>query len=60
MNERQVEGLCLQASVLGEQDRLLTLLSAEEGLVRIAARYIRTVNRNACLILAGSFGGTET
>ena len=37
MNERQVEGLCLQASVLGEQDRLLTLLSAEEGLVRIAA-----------------------
>jgi len=31
-----------------------------DQLVRIAARYIRTVNRNACLILAGSFGGTET
>lgn len=31
-----------------------------DQLVRIAARYIRTVNHNACLILAGSFDGTET
>lgn len=35
--EREVTGLCLQAMALGEQDRLLTLLSAEEGLVRLAA-----------------------
>ncbi|WP_461555997.1 recombination protein O N-terminal domain-containing protein, partial [Synechococcus sp.] len=35
--EREVTGLCLRAMALGEQDRLLTLLSAEEGLVRLAA-----------------------
>jgi DNA repair protein RecO (recombination protein O) len=35
--ERQVAGLCLRATTLGEHDRLLTLLSDEEGLVRLAA-----------------------
>ena len=30
-----------------------------DQLVRIAARYIRTVDRDACLIFAGSFDGTE-
>jgi DNA repair protein RecO (recombination protein O) len=34
--ERLVEGLALRCSALGESDRLLTLLSAEDGLIRLA------------------------
>ena len=34
--ESRLKGLCIKASPLGENDRLLTLLSAEEGIVRIA------------------------
>jgi DNA repair protein RecO (recombination protein O) len=34
--ERILEGLSLKCGALGENDRLLTLLSAEEGLVRLA------------------------
>jgi len=35
--EQRLEGLVLRSSPLGESDRLLTLLSAEEGLTRLAA-----------------------
>ena len=35
--ERSLEGLCLKATPLGEQDRLLLLLTEEEGLLRLAA-----------------------
>lgn len=34
--ERILEGLSLSCSALGENDRLLTLLSAEDGLIRLA------------------------
>lgn len=34
--ERQLEGFALRCGPLGEQDRLLTLLSEQEGLVRLA------------------------
>jgi DNA repair protein RecO (recombination protein O) len=34
--DRLVEGLALRCSPLGENDRLLTLLSEEEGLIRVA------------------------
>ncbi len=34
--EKIVQGLCLKVGPLGENDRLLTLLSAEEGIIRIA------------------------
>jgi DNA repair protein RecO (recombination protein O) len=34
--ERLVEGVALRCSALGESDRLLTLLSEEEGLIRVA------------------------
>ena len=35
--ERTIEGLCLKATPLGEQDRLLLLLTEEEGLLKLAA-----------------------
>ena len=35
--DRSLEGLCLRCGPLGENDRLLTLLSADEGLIRLAA-----------------------
>ena len=35
--EQRLEGLVLRSNPLGESDRLLTLLSAEEGLTRLAA-----------------------
>ena len=35
--ERTLEGLCLKATPLGEQDRLLLLLTEEEGLLKLAA-----------------------
>lgn len=35
-SERQLEGFALRCGPLGEQDRLLTLLSEQEGLVRLA------------------------
>lgn len=35
--EQRLEGLVLRSSPLGESDRLLTLLSASEGLTRLAA-----------------------
>jgi DNA repair protein RecO (recombination protein O) len=35
--ELRLEGLVLRSSPLGESDRLLTLLSASEGLIRLAA-----------------------
>ena len=35
--ERSLEGLCLKATPLGEQDRLLLLLTEEEGLLKLAA-----------------------
>jgi DNA repair protein RecO (recombination protein O) len=34
--ERLVEGLALRCTALGEQDRLMTLLSEEQGLIRLA------------------------
>lgn len=34
--ERRLEGVALRCSALGESDRLLTLLTAEEGLIRLA------------------------
>ncbi len=34
--ERRLEGLALKVGPLGEQDRLLTLLSDQEGLIRLA------------------------
>ena len=37
MPELRLEGLVLTCRPLGENDRLLTLLSREEGLVRLAA-----------------------
>ncbi|MEB3156490.1 MAG: DNA repair protein RecO C-terminal domain-containing protein [Cyanobacteriota bacterium] len=36
VRERLVEGLALRCSALGESDRLLTLLSEEDGLIRVA------------------------
>ena len=35
--DRSLEGLCLKATPLGEQDRLLLLLTEEEGLLKLAA-----------------------
>ena len=35
--ERRLEGLCLRSHPLGEADRLLTLLTREEGLLRVVA-----------------------
>ncbi|MDP6193272.1 MAG: DNA repair protein RecO [Prochlorococcus sp.] len=35
-SERSLEGLCLKVGPLGENDRLLTLLSDQEGLTRLA------------------------
>ncbi len=35
--EQRLEGLVLRSSPLGESDRLITLLSNEEGLIRLAA-----------------------
>ncbi|MEB3241958.1 MAG: recombination protein O N-terminal domain-containing protein [Synechococcus sp.] len=35
--ERRLEGLCLRASPLGENDRLLVLLTEEQGLLKLAA-----------------------
>ena len=35
--ERSLEGLCLKTTPLGEQDRLLLLLTEEEGLLKLAA-----------------------
>ena len=36
--EQRLEGLVLRSSPLGESDRLITLLSNDEGLVRLAAQ----------------------
>ena len=36
MPERSLEGLALSSKPLGENDRLLTLLSDQEGLTRLA------------------------
>ncbi|MDA0964742.1 MAG: recombination protein O N-terminal domain-containing protein, partial [Cyanobacteria bacterium] len=35
--EQRLEGLVLRSSPLGESDRLITVLSNEEGLIRLAA-----------------------
>ena len=35
-NEKRLKGLCIKASPLGENDRLITLLSEEQGLSRFA------------------------
>ena len=35
--EQRLEGLVLRSSALGENDRLITVLSASEGLIRLAA-----------------------
>ncbi len=35
-SERLLEGVALRCSALGESDRLLTLLTEEEGLIRLA------------------------
>lgn len=35
--EQRLEGLVLRSSALGESDRLITLLSASDGLIRLAA-----------------------
>ena len=34
--ERRLEGLCIKASPLGENDRLITVLTDEQGIVRLA------------------------
>ena len=34
--ECRLEGLCIKASPLGENDRLITLLTDEQGVVRLA------------------------
>ncbi|MFN9057689.1 MAG: recombination protein O N-terminal domain-containing protein, partial [Cyanobacteriota bacterium] len=34
--ERYLEGVALRSSALGESDRLLTLLTEEDGLIRLA------------------------
>ena len=35
--ERRLKGLCIKASPLGENDRLITILTDEQGIVRLAA-----------------------
>ena len=35
-NEKRLKGLCIKASPLGENDRLITFLSEEQGLSRFA------------------------
>ena len=34
--ECKLEGLCIKASPLGENDRLITILTDEQGIVRLA------------------------
>ena len=34
--ECRLEGLCIKASPLGENDRLITILNDEQGIVRLA------------------------
>ena len=34
--EWKLEGLCIKASPLGENDRLITILSDEQGIIRLA------------------------
>ena len=34
--ECRLEGLCIKASPLGENDRLITILTDEQGIVRLA------------------------
>ena len=36
-NENKLRGLCIKSSPLGENDRLLTILSEEKGISRFAA-----------------------
>ena len=35
--ECRLKGLCIKASPLGENDRLITILTDEQGIVRLAA-----------------------
>ena len=35
--DKKIKGLCIKASPLGENDRLITILSDEEGITRLAA-----------------------
>ena len=35
-NEKRLKGLCIKATPLGENDRLITILSEENGLSRFA------------------------
>ena len=34
--ESRLKGLCIKASPLGENDRLITILTDEQGIVRLA------------------------
>ena len=36
-SERRVEGLCIKASPLGESGRLITVLTDDQGIIRLAA-----------------------
>ncbi|MBK16897.1 MAG: DNA repair protein RecO [Prochlorococcus sp. SP3034] len=40
-SQNRLRGLCIKASPLGENDRLLTILSEEKGITRLAARGAR-------------------
>ena len=42
--ECRLEGLCIKASPLGENDRLITILTDEQGIVRLAVPGARPVS----------------
>ena len=44
--ECRLEGLCIKASPLGENDRLITILTDEQGIVRLAVPGARRPKSN--------------
>tara|TARA_Y100001970_G_scaffold291009_1_gene426674 strand:+ start:11401 stop:12180 length:780 start_codon:yes stop_codon:yes gene_type:complete len=47
-NETRLRGLCIKASPLGENDRLITILSEEKGISRFAAPGARRAKSSLC------------
>ena len=43
-SHNRLRGLCIKSTPLGENDRLITVLSDEQGIIRLAAPGARTVS----------------